>query len=183
METWKEFENNEITHSAAHHLMAIAYLLQEYGYARVTDVAKRLGITRGSASITLKALREKGYIIEDENKFLRLSSEGNTLAQLIRSKRKILIKFFKDVLKVDPAKAEIDACKIEHLISIETSGRLLTFVKFLFSNEQSAQELLEMFKKFEVNCPDAEICPICPVGAEDCLLAGEMPMVQIEKKK
>lgn len=40
MEVWKEFGENEITHSAAHHILAIQELIAKRGYARVTDVAK-----------------------------------------------------------------------------------------------------------------------------------------------
>lgn len=167
MEVWKEFENNEITHSAAHHLMAISHLLNKNGYARVTDVAKRLNITRGSASITLKALKERGLVVEDENKFLRLSEEGESIAHLVRSKRRILIKFFRDVLGVDAVKAEIDACKIEHLISFETGEKLLSFVKFLFANEEMGKQFLKTFRNFHVECPERDDCPIC---RGDCLL-------------
>lgn len=161
MEVWKEFENNEITHSAAHHLMAIAHLLQKFGYARVTDVAKRLNITRGSASITLKALKEKGLVVEDENKFLQLSPKGDSLARLIQSKRQILTKFFRDVLQVDPGNAEIDACKIEHLISYETGEKLLSFIKFLFSEKEKTREFLASFQRFQLECDDMGTCPIC----------------------
>ena len=42
MDSWKEFEQNAVSHSAAHHLVAIAELLSEYGYARVSDVARLL---------------------------------------------------------------------------------------------------------------------------------------------
>ena len=49
MEVWKEFEQNEITHSIAHHLMAVDDLLVKQGYSRVTDVARYLNITKGSA--------------------------------------------------------------------------------------------------------------------------------------
>jgi len=55
-ETWKEYESNPLTHSAAHYLMTIRALLQERGYARVTDIARALNITRGSCSISLKPL-------------------------------------------------------------------------------------------------------------------------------
>lgn len=167
MEVWKEFEQNVITHSAAHHLMAISDLLHKNGYARVTDVARRLGITRGSASITLKSLKEKGLVREDENKFLQLSGEGKSLVQSIQSKRKVLIKFFQDVLKVDPDNAEIDACKIEHLISLETGEKLLAFIKFLTSGDKTARECLHAFHSSHFDCGDSEDCPYC---MEDCLL-------------
>ena len=77
---WKEFEENQLSHSAAHYLMTIHELLSSNGYARVTDIAKRLNITRGSCSISLRPLKKKGLVIEDENKFLKLSDEGLRLA-------------------------------------------------------------------------------------------------------
>ena len=52
-QVWKNFEDNELTHSAAHHLMAVHELRQEYGYARVSDIAKHLRITKGSVSTAM----------------------------------------------------------------------------------------------------------------------------------
>ena len=34
-EVWKSFEDNTLTHSAAHYLMTIKDLLEDHGYARV----------------------------------------------------------------------------------------------------------------------------------------------------
>ena len=79
MDTWKEFDHNVITHSAAHHLMAVDDLIQSLGYARVSDVARVLGITRGSVSISLKPLREAGLLVQDDNKHLKLSDRGRQL--------------------------------------------------------------------------------------------------------
>lgn len=169
-EVWKEFDQNVISHSGAHHLMAIDGLLRKQGYARVTDVAKSLNITRGSASITLKALKEKGLVEEDENKFLHLSKYGNSLAQKIESKRIILIKFMKDVLHVSPEQAEIDACKVEHLISIETGEHLLAFLKFLFSGDKRAVEFLKAFLSYKNACSDITQCPVCE---KDCIINRE----------
>lgn len=116
---WKTFDENVVTHSSAHHLMAIRELLERHGYARVTDVAKHLGITRGSASVTLKALKEKGYATEDDNKFLRLTASGDQIVQTIEANREVLQKFFRNVLAVNHKQAEIDACKLEHLLNSE----------------------------------------------------------------
>ncbi len=167
METWKKFEQNVVSHSAAHHLMAISELLASNGYARVTDVARRLDITRGSASITLKALRERGLVVEDENKFLHLSEQGRELANLIQSKRKILITFFHEILGVPEDAAETDACKIEHLISEETGEKLLAFIKFLMSGEKKADELLKAFNNYQLECGDISSCHLC---FDDCFL-------------
>ncbi|KAA3619980.1 MAG: metal-dependent transcriptional regulator [Calditrichaeota bacterium] len=167
---WKEFEQNIITHSAAHHLTAISDLLDKNGYARVTDVARTLDITRGSASITLKALKERGLVTEDENKFLRLSESGASITKVIYLKRRVLTKFFKDILKVPEETANIDACKIEHLISTKTGEKLLSFMNFLLNDPKKAQKLLDDFANFRHKCDETESCEVCEL---DCLLADK----------
>jgi DtxR family Mn-dependent transcriptional regulator len=128
MDVWKQFEENQITHSAAHHLLAIAELKDLRGYARVTDVARHLNITVGSASANLKSLKGRGLIVEDENRFLSLSSEGEQLAQAVVKRKDLLLRFFNSVLGVSEEQAEIDACKTEHLLSAETTRKLEAFL-------------------------------------------------------
>ena len=128
-DVWKQFEENNITHSAAHHLLAILELKEKRGYARVTDVAKHLNITTGSASTNLKSLKSKGLIVEDENRFLTLSEPGENLAKGVIARKHIFERFLIDVLKVSAEQAEIDACKTEHLISAETARKLERFMR------------------------------------------------------
>ena len=68
---------NELTHSMAHYLLTIHKLREEKGYARVTDIAKDLGLTKGSVSTALGNLKKKDLVVEDENKFLSLSKVGH----------------------------------------------------------------------------------------------------------
>ncbi len=166
-DVWKAFEDNEITHSVAHHLAAISELAEQHGYARVSDVARYLDITRGSASLTLKALKQKQYVLEDQNKFLRLSEEGQRIVDMVLAKRAIVRKFLKDVLHVGERQAEIDACKVEHLLSLETGEKLLHFVSFLLSDTLMAHQFLEAFWNEKELCHDLEQCPICE---DECLL-------------
>ena len=148
-EVWKEYESNKISHSVAHHLAAIGELTVQHGYARVSDVARHLQITRGSASLTLKALRQKNYVLEDENKFLRLSTEGQSIVDGILAKRRIVRSFLNDVLKVDERQAEIDACKVEHLLSEETTETLLRFLEHLLSDQDVPKSFRKAFWDLE----------------------------------
>jgi DtxR family transcriptional regulator, Mn-dependent transcriptional regulator len=129
MDVWKEFHENEITHSGAHYILAIFSLVNKRGYARVTDVARYLNITTGSASTNLKSLKQKGLVLEDENRFLSLSADGARLAEAILYRRSILQSFFCKVLGVSAEQAEIDACKTEHLLSKETTTKMAEFSK------------------------------------------------------
>lgn len=130
-DVWKKFEENKITHSAAHHLLAVKELREQRGYARVTDVAKLLNITTGSASTNLKSLKSKGLVEEDDNKFLTLSDEGLQLASAVIVRKKVFYTFLTEVLGVSEEQAEIDACKTEHLISAETTNKLEKHLKLI----------------------------------------------------
>jgi DtxR family transcriptional regulator, Mn-dependent transcriptional regulator len=157
--TWKEFSKNELTHSGAHYLMAIQEIHLQQGYARLSDVAKRLNISKGSLSTSLKTLIKKGLILEDLNKHLSLSETGQKLAENIDNTHTIASQFFTEVLGVDPKTADVDACKIEHLLSLETSNKLLQLNKALRSNPQLAKDL----KKNLANHQDCSIedCKLC----------------------
>lgn len=153
-DTWKEFERNPISHSVAHHLTAIAELLESSGYARVSDVARRLNITRGSASLTLKALKQRGLVVEDENRFLRLSPDGERVAKAVRGKKFLVQSFLRNVLGVSSRAAEEDTCKVEHLFSNETADRLASFLGFVFSTDASAEAFVRAWNEFNKPCDD-----------------------------
>ncbi len=167
-EVWKTYEENLLTHSAAHYLMTIHELLETNGYARVTDIAKRLNITRGSCSISLKPLKKRGLVVEDQNKFLSLSDEGRRMALVVEKNDELLETFFRDVLGVDGDQSEIDACKIEHLLSLETSVKLCTFIEFLKTDNKVAKDFLRQLRKNASSCcNDQQSCPMC---RNECVL-------------
>ena len=161
-EVWKSFEDNTLTHSAAHYLMTIKDLLEDHGYARVTDIAKRLNITRGSCSISLKPLKKRGLVVEDENRFLQLSEEGRRLAEMVELNDELLETLFKEVLGVSEDQAEVDACKIEHLLSIESSLKLATFIKSWQESSKESAALKARMDASGMSCShDVENCALC----------------------
>lgn len=156
METWKEFDHNEISHSAAHHLMAVDELIHRLGYARVSDVARVLNITRGSVSISLQPLKKAGLILQDENRHVRLSDAGKALVAAIKAKRTLMQRLFADVLGVEPAHAEVDACKLEHLLSNETAQRMLAFLKFLDGKDPRVLDFRRLWREYAPSCAGAD---------------------------
>ncbi len=112
--------DNELTHSMAHYLLTIHKLKEEKGYARVTDIAKELGLTKGSVSTALNNLKKRELVVEDESKFLSLSKLGHDEVHRILSVRTLMYYFMKDILKVDDDVAHKDSCLVEHLLSDET---------------------------------------------------------------
>jgi len=166
MQVWKEFEGNEVTHSMAHYLMAIKELLRRQGYARVTDVARELEITPGSASVSLKTLKSKGFVSEDHNRFLGLTEEGEKIAHGVQVAKSTFVHFFHDILGVSKEQSEIDSCKIEHLVSEETRMHLLTFLQYSLGDAKPAKAFREGLKQHHFQCPGPQLCEIC--GDEPC---------------
>ncbi len=165
MDTWKAFEANELTHSAAHHLFAIHEVGADYGgWARVSDIARHLNITRGSVSINLRALKKRGWVETDARHLVRLSSEGRRVVQVVAAKRAVLRAFLVRVLGVPEPQAEVDACKMEHLVSHATGRQLARFVGFLTSGGDESDSLLARFRRTHDPCPASRTCDLCQRG-------------------
>lgn len=170
VETWKAFEANELTHSAAHHLLAIDEVGAAYGgWARVSDIARALNITRGSVSINLRALRKRGWVQTNEHRLVRLTPRGVNVVHAIRAKRAIVTTFLRDVLGVPDELAEIDGCKVEHLISDDTAQRLAQFLRVLHSGSPASRQLLAQFRRAKPTCPPNQGCDLC---TDRCLIDG-----------
>ncbi len=165
MEVWKEFDHNGISHSAAHHLMAIDDLVGRKGYARVSDVARQLDITRGSVSISLRPLKDAGLVLQDENRHLQLSDGGQRLVDAIKTKRRLMQRFLTDVLGMEAGQAEIDACKMEHLLSNDAARRLLSFLRFLDTDSAAPRQFFTAWHEFDPSCShDSANCASCDAG-------------------
>ena len=92
---------NDLSHSMVHYLLTIHKLKEGKGYARVTDIAKDLGLTKGSVSTALNNLKKKDLVKEeDDSKFLRLTDGGHREVHKILSSRVLLFHFLRDILKV-----------------------------------------------------------------------------------
>ncbi|MCP4912498.1 MAG: metal-dependent transcriptional regulator [Oligoflexia bacterium] len=122
----------ELSHNMVHYLLTIHKLKEGKGYARVTDIAKDLGLTKGSVSTAINNLKKKGYVSEeDDSKFLLLSEKGHDEVHRILSSRTLLFYFLRDFVGVSEEIAENDSCQMEHLMSEETSAKFFEFMKNL----------------------------------------------------
>lgn len=127
--------DNDLTHSMVHYLLAIHKLKESKGYARVTDIAHEMGLTKGSVSTALTNLKKRELVLEDESKFLSLSSAGHEAVHGILSSRTLLFYFLKDIIGVNEDVAHKDSCLMEHLMSSETRERFFNFMKSLCSED------------------------------------------------
>jgi DtxR family transcriptional regulator, Mn-dependent transcriptional regulator len=166
---WRAFEDNEITHSGSHYLLAIASLGKLGDAPRAADVARRLGVTRSAASLQLRVLQERGLVEMDDRQRLRPSAAGTDLVNRVMSKHEVLLVFLRELLGIATDTAELDACKVEHLLSEETGAALVRLIRFTRSGRPEAKAFLSEFKRTIAHCPPGELCELC---TEACLLAA-----------
>jgi len=160
-DVWKKFEETELTHSSIHHLLAINNLLKENGYSRAVDISNYLNISRSSVSITVNKLKDKGFIEEDKNRFLNLSEKALHLVNSVLAKRRVVAQFFREVLDLSESDAEVEACKVEHLLSEPTGRKLLSFMGFYLSQQPAASQFRDELKLFTYHCASSDDCQVC----------------------
>jgi DtxR family transcriptional regulator, manganese transport regulator len=97
----------------------IAELIATTGEARLTDLARRLGVTHVTASRTLQRLQRRGLVTTLPYRSIFLTNEGQRLARESRDRHDTVVKFLR-TLGVPATVAELDAEGIEHHVSRET---------------------------------------------------------------
>jgi Mn-dependent DtxR family transcriptional regulator len=160
--SWKLYSEGIVTHSGAHYLMAVHKLQKELGYARGADVARMLEVSPPSVALALERLRARRHLKEDRNKFYSLTDAGMRTVENILAHRRILQRFFEDVLGIDPETSEADACRIEHLISDATSRKLiqcLNLIAFDPAFRRMSERLHELGDSPNCSFPDG--CGMC----------------------
>lgn len=111
--------------SAEDYLEMILRLTEDKGYARSVDIAQGLSVSKPSVSVAMKQLREGGYIVMDKDNYISLTESGMEIAQRIYERHKVLTRVL-TLIGVSPDKAEEDACKVEHDISVDTFDAIRT---------------------------------------------------------
>ena len=105
----------------------IAELIAKTGEARLTDLARGLGVTHVTANRTIKRLRRLGLVTSEPYRSIFLTVPGRDLAKESRDRHEVVVRFL-IALGIPSDIAESDAEGIEHHVSRET---LAAFMKHL----------------------------------------------------
>ena len=105
--------------------MKTIYQLEKTGRVKGADIARSLGVSRPTVSVSLKALQEEGYIRVLDDHSVVLTPKGMVIAREIADRNNVLFEMLID-LGVDRETASRDACNMEHAISSESLCALLT---------------------------------------------------------
>jgi DtxR family Mn-dependent transcriptional regulator len=164
-------DSMDLTHSAAHYLTAILHLRKQQGYARVTDVAEHVGVSRGASSKALAQLKERGWVTEDPHRMLLLTEKGTDLARGVDRRFLVVESFFSEVLGIPQEAAEADACKIEHMLSPETTRAFCMLLRMFDKDQAALKRLREELDSFTLACGgEKSPCAMCKTY-DGCLAA------------
>lgn len=117
----------EIHESGEMYLETILVLHKQNDTVRSIDVAKKLDFSKPSVSRAISILKEAGYITVEQGGGIEFTAAGKTLAEKTYERHIILTKYLKSI-DVSDEVAEIDACRIEHIISKETFDKIKKIV-------------------------------------------------------
>ena len=115
--------------SGENYLETILVLKKQNGQVRSIDIANTMGFTKPSISRAMNILKQAGYIEIDKKGYIDLTDSGLIKAEKVLERHVIITQFLTDHLGVNQDTAELDACRIEHIISEETFDKIKKHIK------------------------------------------------------
>jgi DtxR family transcriptional regulator, Mn-dependent transcriptional regulator len=153
-----------LTPSHEHYLRAILDVRATRGYARLTDVARELGVSHPTLSVGLRALRENDLVSHDPHRFLVLSPRGERAAKDVHHRFHVMRAFLTTVLGVAPRQAEREACRLEHDLSADTTERLVNLLKLVEEDRAVRRVFQERLPRYRRSCEPDAACASCDLA-------------------
>lgn len=110
--------------------MKTIYRLREEGVVRGAYIARELGVTKPTVSVSLKEMEEEGCLKIQPDRTVKLTQKGEKIASRIVERNKIIFELL-TYLGVNRETAYDDACNIEHGISDESLNALIKLRDYL----------------------------------------------------
>ena len=118
----------KLTDSQEEYLKTIYLLEKNDKKVRVTDIAKKLKITKPSVNKGINNLKEMELIEYEAYKDILLTEKGKQLAISIIRRQDILEMFLVSVLEIEKKQAIEEAKTLKHAISEETAQKLKQYI-------------------------------------------------------
>ncbi len=143
-------KREELTSNMEDYLETIYELSEEQGapQVRVTDIARRMGVTRPSVVGMVKHLEEHGTVTHTYYGGILLTDDGENIARDVLNRHRVLRRFLEEVLGLDAQIAEEDACRMEHALSQETIKRFIALEEFREGGPERGLLKGESFRRF-----------------------------------
>ena len=116
--------DNPISSTHEMYLKVLHEARGEHGISRVGDLARRLDVSPGTVSTVLKSLEKMHFVRHERYGFVVLTEEGSDVAECVIRRYDTIRALLVEVLGVNPETADVDACMMEHAVSLTTVERM-----------------------------------------------------------
>jgi len=117
-----------MTQSLEDYIETVYVLVTGSGAATVRDVARMLDVKMPSVVKAIRELKGLGLVTQEPYSTIELTTKGRRVAKSILG-RHTLLRTFLIKLGVGRKAADVDACRMEHILSAETLDKIRTFTE------------------------------------------------------
>ena len=118
------------TEATEDYLEMIDSLVIEKGFASMSDVAERMGVSKPTVTSIVKKLHREGYLVHEPYRGMALTESGRNLARSMKDRHEILRRLLV-LIGVPKDIATSDAERIEHGMHPETVRKIRKLVAYL----------------------------------------------------
>ncbi|CAM3587248.1 transcriptional regulator MntR [Marinicrinis lubricantis] len=136
------------TPSMEDYLERIYQLIDEKGYARVSDIAEGLEVHPSSVTKMIQKLDKDNYLIYEKYRGLILTAKGKKIGKRLLDRHQLLEDFL-GLIGVNEEEIYRDVEGIEHHLSWESITCIEALVEYLKQNPESKQQLLKIRSEME----------------------------------
>ena len=149
--------------STEDHLERIQELVDRKGYARVTDIADSLGLSKSAVSNMVRRLAARGFVNYEKYRGFTLTPAGQAVATHIKVRHQTLTEML-NLLGLSPHTVQEEVEAIEHHLKPETLQIFSRLVRFWRAHPAH----LRAFLKHN----DKQACRLLPDMASNKLMKG-----------
>lgn len=113
------------------YLVAIRDLVDEKRYASISDIAKKLKVSRPSATQVVSKLTRIGLVNHEHYGDVFITDAGREIADSVSFRQNLFKQFLTGILGVPEDVAETEAFSLGHYIGTESTKKLSAFIKFV----------------------------------------------------
>ncbi|KGR86089.1 transcriptional regulator MntR [Lysinibacillus odysseyi] len=131
------------TPSMEDHIEQIYLLIENKGYARVSDIAEALSVLPSSVTKMVQKLDKDGYLVYEKYRGLTLTPKGVKLGKRLVQRHELLEQFLR-LIGVEEDRIYQDVEGIEHHLSWNSIDRIADLVQLMEEQPDFMQKLEKM---------------------------------------
>jgi DtxR family Mn-dependent transcriptional regulator len=133
-------EGETLSASLEDYVEAILQLERTSRVARVSEIAAQLEVSRPSVTGALKVLRARGLVSHAPYGHVTLTEEGTRIATEVERRHVLIRDFLTGVLSLPQDKAEVTACRLEHVLEADVLDHFVSYSEKLDAADGEAAE-------------------------------------------